>query len=113
MRTDETPTGGWEFIAEREGAAELLGALADLDDGDTYTKTEIAERTGVARKTLYLNDLVAECADLGLLAPVDTEGESDDAGADGETQYRVVSDSDLLAATAAFDEAYRSQRTGD
>jgi hypothetical protein len=112
MRTDETPTGGWEFVAEREGAARLLGALADLDDGTAYTKTEIAERTGVARKTLYLNDLVAECADLGLLAPVDPDGAEDDA-ADGETQYRVVSDSDLLAAAAAFDDAYRSQRADD
>ena len=113
MREVDPPAGGWEFVAEREGAAELLGALADLEEGVTYTKTEIAERTGVARKTLYLNDLVSECADLGVLTAADDGTDAEADGADGEARYRVVPDSDLLAAAAAFDDAYRNQRDGD
>lgn len=99
-----SPEGGWEFVAERDGAAGLLGGLTDLDPDATYTKSELADRTGVPLKTIYLNDLAAELADLGALAAV----EEDDTGS--ETTYRLVADSDLLAAAEAFDDAYRRER---
>ncbi|WP_459192364.1 hypothetical protein [Halosimplex sp. J119] len=96
--------GGWAFVADSDGAAKLFGTLVELDTEDAYTRSELAERSGVPLKTLYLNDLIAAFVDLGVL---ETEvAPSDD---DGEPSYRVVPDSDLLVAAEAFEDAYRSQ----
>ncbi|WP_415381148.1 hypothetical protein [Halosimplex sp. TS25] len=96
--------GAWAFVADSDGAAKLFGTLVDLDADDAYTRSELAERSGVPLKTLYLNDLIAAFVDRGVL---ETEvAPSDD---EGEPRYRVVPDSDLLAAAAAFEDAYRSQ----
>jgi hypothetical protein len=100
--TDETT--GWEFVAERESMAPLIDTLLALDSEATYTKTEIAEHADVPLKTLYLNDVLEECADLGVLQRVD-------APESGESVYRVADDSDILDAAAAFDDAYQSSRT--
>ncbi|WP_436909914.1 hypothetical protein [Halosimplex marinum] len=97
------PDGGWAFVADSDGAAELLGTLVGLNDERAYTRSDLAERSGVALKTLYLNGLVDEFVDLGLLVrAVDADDE------ETEPQYRVAADSDLLAAARAFDDAYRA-----
>lgn len=103
MTTEDASGGGWEFVAERDAAARLVDALLELDGANAYTRTELAETAGVALKTLYLNGLLEECTDLGLLERVeDADGE--------ETAYRPVEDSDLLQAAATFEEAFRRER---
>lgn len=104
MTETDTRTGGWAFVADNESAARLIDAVLDLDASEEYTKTAIAEQSGVPLKTLYLNDLLADCVDLGLLTEV---GITEDGS---EACYRVNEDSDLLQAAAAFDDAFRRQR---
>jgi hypothetical protein len=101
MLREDVPETGWGFVAAKEGAAEVFGALLALEPDAERTKTELAEDAGVALKTLYVNDWLSELVDLGVLAET---GENDD----GETCYRVVEDSDLLVAARRFDEAYRT-----
>lgn len=103
MTIEDAPEGGWEFVAERDAAARLVDALLELDGGSAYTRTELAETADVPLKTLYLNGLLEECADLGILERVEGAG-------DGEAVYRPVEDSDLLQAAATFEEAFRRQR---
>jgi len=102
----ETGDGGWTFVADSDGAAELLGTLVELDD-DTYTRSELSERSGVPLKTLYLDDLIGEFVDLGVLSKADSRADGDEE--EGEPEYSVDADSALLDAAAAFDDAYRTQ----
>lgn len=104
MQRNEETTTGWQFVAQRESAALLIDALLALDGETTHTKTDIAEAADVPLKTLYLSDVLEECADLGVLQRVET-----DDGETGEPRYRIDEDSDILAAAAAFDDAYRAQ----
>ncbi|WP_123533038.1 hypothetical protein [Halosimplex salinum] len=103
---DDAPDGGWAFVADRDGAARLIDALLDLDADETYTRSEIADRAGVPLKTLYLNGLLEECADLGLLSQAGGDGESPTGE---ETRYHVHADSTILEAAAVFDDACRSR----
>ncbi|MFB6141376.1 MAG: hypothetical protein ABEJ26_13195 [Halosimplex sp.] len=99
QRNDEAETG-WTFVAEHDAAARLFDAALDLDADETYTRDQLAEASGVALKTLYLNDLVGEFVEIGVFAAVDAteDGEQD--------RYRLDEDSDLLAAARAFDETF-------
>jgi hypothetical protein len=103
MLGKDKPDGGWEFVAAHDPAAELIGALLQLDD-DVYTKTELAEAADVPLKTLYLNDMLETFADIGILERADGDGD------ETEACYCVNQDSDLLEAAAAFDDAYRTSR---
>lgn len=103
MLRDSSTETGWEVIVDTEGVAPLLGACDDLDPDATYTRSDLAEATAVPLKTLYLDDAVDECVDLGVLERV----ADDDAG---EARYRVDPDSEVLAAAAAFDDAVRDAR---
>ena len=60
---DTGDDGGWAFVADSDGAAELLATLVELDD-DTYTRSKLSERSGVPLKTLYFDDLIGELVDL-------------------------------------------------
>lgn len=101
----DAPDGGWAFVADRDGAAKVLDALVELDPTETYTRSEVADQAGVPLKTLYLNDLLEEYVDLGVLTSNTGGGESPTGE---ETQYRVRPDSTLLDAAATFDDAYRT-----
>lgn len=102
----DAPEGGWAFVADTDGAARLIGTLLELDTGETYTRSEIADRAGVPLKTLYLNDLLAECVDLGVLAE---SGSGTESPTGGESEYHVLTGSSLLEAATAFDDAFRSR----
>lgn len=93
---------GWQFVAECDGAARLFDALLDLDPGETYSKTDLAEVTGVPLKTLYLEGLLDECVDLGVLERADGTEEG------SEPRYAIDEDSDVLTAAAAFDDAFEA-----
>ncbi|QLH77683.1 hypothetical protein HZS55_10380 [Halosimplex rubrum] len=99
--SDGQPDGGWAFVATSDGAANLLGTLTELNAERAYTRSDLSERSGVPLKTLYLNGLLDEFVDLGLLVRADDEGDDET-----EPQYRVAADSDLLDAARAFDDAY-------
>jgi hypothetical protein len=101
--SDGSPDGGWAFVAASDGAADLLGTLTELNAERAYTRSDLSERSGVALKTLYLDGLLDEFVDLGLLVRAD-----DEADDESEPQYRVAADSDLLDAARAFDDAYRA-----
>ena len=103
---DTGDDGGWTFVADSDDAAELLATLVELDD-DTYTRSELSERSGVPLKTLYLDDLIGEFVDLGVLSRVDSPTDGDDQ--EGEPEYSLERNSALLDAAAAFDDAYRTQ----
>ncbi|WP_436932260.1 hypothetical protein [Halosimplex halobium] len=99
--SDGSPDGGWAFVADSDGAADLLGTLVDCNDERAYTRSDLAERSGVPLKTLYLDGLLDEFVALGVLVRADDESDEET-----EPQYRVAGDSDLLAAARAFDDAY-------
>lgn len=103
MLRNESPDGGWAFVAEHDGTARLIDALGALDPEGTYTRTELSERAEVPVKTLYLDGVLEECVSLGLLEAVDAAG-------DGEPEYRVDPDSPVLNAAASFDAAVREAR---
>jgi hypothetical protein len=105
MTSNATETG-WTALAETEGAVELVGALAALDDTDgSFTRSELADLAGVPVKTLYLDGTVETCVDLGLLARIEDDG--------GEPRYRVDPESDVLRAAERFDAAVRAAGEGD
>lgn len=98
MLDSDGAEGGWGFVAEHEGAARVLGALVEADPGETYTQSEIADLADVPLKTLYLNDLIDEYVDLGVLAEATDPDEY-------EVEYRVRTDGEVLRAATAFDDA--------
>jgi hypothetical protein len=95
------PSSGWEFVAEREGAAMLLDAFLRLDGDESYTKTELAEAADVPLKRLYLSDSLEDMVRFGVLESVESR--------DGEDTYSINEDSDILIAAATFDESFRDQ----
>lgn len=94
---DADATAGWELVAAYDGAAALIAALLDLDPDAEYTKTELSDVSGVAYKTLYLDGTVEALVDAGFLAREQRDEE--------ETTFRVVPESPVFEAAAAFDEA--------
>jgi predicted hydrolase (HD superfamily) len=98
---EDSPEAGWSLVAEHESAAALIGTLTDLDPDVTYSRSDIAERAGVALKTLYLDDTLEELVEAGLL-----DHAAD--GSDGEQRYELAPGRGLDAARA-FDEAVAAE----
>jgi hypothetical protein len=94
---DET---GWAVVAETDGAARLLGTLDDLYPDETYTRSDISDRSGVPVKTLYLDGAIDECVSLGVFERVE-------AG-DGEPRYRIDRTNEVVQAARQFDDAVRA-----
>lgn len=99
-----TTSSGWELIAENEGAASIVGAVLDLDAEKIYTRSELAEAAGVPLKELYLSETVSTLADVGLLRPVDNEG---------ELTYAIEDGSDVYERAAAFEEVVAARHDRD
>ncbi|MHB9286690.1 hypothetical protein ACKVMT_06575 [Halobacteriales archaeon Cl-PHB] len=95
---------GWSLVAEHDEAAALLATLVDLDTDETYTKSELAEASGVALKTLYLVDTLDAFVDVGLLEQAGEDSYDD------ESSFRLVADSEVLEAARAFDGAVAAQQ---
>ena len=89
--------GGWELLADHDGAVALVGAVIRLDPDESYTKTELSDEAGVAYKSLYLSGTVEALVDVGLLEREDREGD--------EPAFRVDSDAAVYEAASAFDDA--------
>jgi hypothetical protein len=95
------PPSGWQFVAEREGAAELLGALLRLEGEQSYTKDELAEAADVPLKQLYLADSIEDMVQFGVLEPARSR--------EGKDAYTINEDSEILAHAAAFQTAMDDQ----
>ena len=97
--SQDSPQSGWDLVAQQDDAAAIIGALVDLDHGEEYARSELAEVADVPMKTLYLVDTLEDLVDLGMLERVDEEAD------DSEARFVLNGDSDVLAAARAFDEA--------
>jgi hypothetical protein len=103
MTEPDGPTTGWSFVADNDGTAALLGAVLELDPGESYTKSEMASTAGVPMKRLYLSEALEGLVEVGVLTPVD----------DGEgAAYTIDADSAVYREAAAFDDAVAT-RLGD
>jgi len=81
---DEYPSG-WRILVQNESVGYILDALLDALPGSEFTKTELADKAGVSRQSVYTHlDLLLV---LGVLEPV--EGSSPE-------RYRVNAESELL-----------------
>jgi len=87
---------GWQFVVEHEEMAPVLGALIQLDTGETYTRAELADAAGVPLKDLYLADTLAALADVGVLERID---------GDGEARYAIDHQSTVYERAADFEQA--------
>lgn len=97
MERDATAEAGWSLIADGDSITTLIGGLLELDPDGAYSRSDLAEATGVPLKTLHLGDDVERIVDLGLLERHDPEGE--------EVFYTVDETSDILRQARAFGEA--------
>ena len=102
MQSETQATSGWGFVADHDSMATIIDTVLDLDPEATYTRSELADETGIALKTLHLMDDVDGVVDLGMLDEHDPEGE--------EVYYTVDEDSDVLAAAREFDRAVEENR---
>ena len=81
---DEYPSG-WRILVQNESVGYILDALMDSLPGTEYTKSELANKAGVSRQSLYTHlDLLLA---LNVLEPVEDSSPQ---------RYRVNSDSELL-----------------
>lgn len=97
------PTTGWSLVAENDGTAALLGALVDLESGEAYTRSGLAEAADVPLKTLHLAETLDTFVEIGLLGRIESD--------DSETRFRIDEESDVLDAARAFD-AVVAERLG-
>jgi hypothetical protein len=93
---------GWHVIAETEEMPTIIDTLLALDADRTYTRSELAEESGIPLKTLHLMDDVSVAVDLGMLDRHETEGE--------EVAYSVNADSTVLRRAREFGEAVSDAR---
>lgn len=81
---DEYPSG-WRILIQNESVGYLLDALMDALPGAEFTKSELANKAGVSRQSLYTHlDLLLA---LGVLDPVENSSPQ---------RYRVDTESELL-----------------
>ena len=81
---DEYPSG-WRILVQNESVGYILDALMDALPGSEFTKSELANKSGVSRQSVYSHlDLLLI---LGVLEPVEDSSPE---------RYRVNSDNDLL-----------------
>lgn len=95
MQRDATAEAGWSLIADGDSLTTLIGGLLELDPDGAYSRSDLAEETGVPLKTLHLGDDVERIVELGILERHDGE----------EVRYTVNGNSDLLRQARAFGEA--------
>jgi len=81
---DEYPSG-WRILVQNDSVGYLLDALLDALPRSEFTKTELADKAGVSRQSVYTHlDLLLV---LGILEPVEESSPE---------RYRVNADNDLL-----------------
>ncbi len=81
---DEYPSG-WRILVQNESVGYILDALLDSLPGSEFTKTELADKAGVSRQSVYTHlDLLLV---LGVLDPVENSSPE---------RYRVNADNELL-----------------
>lgn len=102
MQEDTDYETGWGFVAQGDSIATMIDTLLRLDPADSFSRSELAEETGIPLKTLHLMDDVERAVEIGLLEKHQQDGE--------EVHYTVNEDSDVLAAAEGFGDAVRSQR---
>jgi hypothetical protein len=100
-----TPDSGWSLVANRDGAAALIGALVGRDPSEKFTRSEVADAADVPLKTLYLDDTLEDFVDAGILERVE--------GGDAETRFALDDDSGALDAARAFDRAVADELAAD
>lgn len=96
---------GWHVVAETEEMPTIIDTLLGLDDDRTYTRSELAEASGISLKTLHLMDDVSVAVELGMLDRHETDGE--------EVTYSVNADSEVLSKARAFGEAVTAARPAE
>lgn len=97
MEGDTTTAMGWAFIADTDEIPTIISTALRMDANERYTRSELAEETGIPLKTLHLMDDVEHVIDLGVLEKHDTDGE--------EVSYSVNSDSEVLQTAREFGDA--------
>ncbi|WP_299262235.1 hypothetical protein [Halorientalis sp.] len=102
MQRDSRADSGWEFVAEHDSVATIIDTLLDLDTDETYTRSELADETGIALKTLHLMDDVDGVVELGMLDKHHPEDE--------EIYYTLNADSSVLEAAREFERAAERTR---
>jgi hypothetical protein len=102
MQSDTRADSGWGFVADHDSMATIIDTLLDLDPEETYTRSELADETGIALKTLHLMDDVDGLVDLGMLDEHHPEDE--------EVYYTVNADSPVLDAAREFERAVEDNR---
>jgi len=81
---DEYPSG-WRILVQNESVGYILDALMDALPGAEFTKSELADKAGVSRQSVYSHlDLLLV---LGVLEPVEDSSPE---------RYRVNAGNDLL-----------------
>jgi DNA-binding transcriptional ArsR family regulator len=81
---DEYPSG-WRILVQNESVGYVLDALMDALPGSEFTKSELANKSGVSRQSVYSHlDLLLV---LGVLEPVEESSPE---------RYRVNADNELL-----------------
>ncbi|SNR43237.1 hypothetical protein SAMN06264855_10676 [Halorubrum vacuolatum] len=81
---DEYPSG-WRILVQNESVGYILDMLMDSLPRSEFTKSELAEKSGVSRQSVYTHlDLLLV---LGVLEPVDDTSPE---------RYRVCHSSELL-----------------
>lgn len=90
---DEYPSG-WRILVQHESVGYIVDALLDELPGAELTKTELADRAGVSRQSVYthLDLLIA----LGVLDPVEESS---------PPRYRVNREAPLFDALVQLDGA--------
>lgn len=102
MQEDSSNETGWSFVANGDSIATIIDTLLRLDPGETYSRSELAEETGIPLKTLHLMDDVERAVELGMLEKHDVDGE--------EVRYTVNGDSEVLERARSFDDAVVTHR---
>lgn len=97
MSGDTSGGTGWTVVADSETVPRLIDGLLELDPAATYTRSELAEATGVSLKTLHLTDDLATAVELGVLEKHET--------AEGQVAYSINEDSTVLDRAREFSEA--------
>jgi hypothetical protein len=101
MQSDSTAETGWQFVAEGDEVASIIDTVLRLDPDRTYSRSELADETGIALKTLHLMDDIDGVVELGILEKHDAEGE--------EVSYSINPDSEVYEAARNFSDAVRDQ----
>jgi predicted transcriptional regulator len=102
MQGDSTSETGWTFIAESDEVGTIIDTILQLDPDETYSRSELAEKTDIPLKTLHLMDDVKEVVDIGLLEKHDAEGE--------ERHYSINEDSEVFEMARKFGRSVTAAR---